>query len=63
MSQAKQEPKQSIQVQTDQFKWDAKAVNNRQGSGYTASIYSYSLAAVYFYSFTTKIIFLEVVQG
>lgn len=49
--------------QTDQFKWDTKATNNRQGSGYTASIYEYSLAAVYCYSFTMKIISLELIQG
>lgn len=49
--------------QTDQFKWDAKVINNREGSSYTVSIYSYSLAAVYWFSFTMKIIFLELIQG
>lgn len=49
--------------QTDQFKRDAKVINNREGSSYTVSIYSYSLAAVYWFSFTMKIIFLELIQG
>lgn len=47
VSQAKQEPRWSSQDQIDQFQRDDKPTNNRQGSGYTASIHSWTVLLLF----------------